>query len=114
MKRKSDVELSLSGERRRPQALSIDPLTPPEWRNDMSDDPLHPSRLITAYRNATRRRCWPYWVPVAIAGVLLLLAFTIWTLRAERTSSTTQPAAKITSQIQPPPSAPAGVAITNP
>ena len=86
MMKKNDIDLEVTGQRRKQIPLSADPLTPSSCPEDGSD-PLHPSLLLAAYLNATRRKHWPYWVPVAIAGVLLILVLTIWYARGAHSPS---------------------------
>lgn len=103
MMKKIDFDLRDEGDgqgRRQPRPTG-DPLAPRAYPDDWSD-PLNPSKLISAYRNATRSRPRPYWAPVVIAGVLLLLVFSIWCYRGAHPTREQRTSVTQTAQENPP------------
>ena len=111
--KKNDVNREISGLRRTSPILTTDPLVPCPRHEDWPD-PLPPDLRLAAFQTAAKRKRWPYWVPLAIAGVLLLLVITIWYSRGALSPSALWSSATTATAPRPAPSAPPSLAAKNP
>ena len=111
--KKNDIDLEVSGQGKGQISLTANPINPASCSENWSD-PLHPSLLLAAYENATRRKRWPYWVPVAIAGVLLILVLTIWYARGAHSPSAIWSSTTTATSPRPASCAPPSLAAKSP